>query len=281
MRMRSLWYALFWSSSLIAQPVCDSTFTAAFTTSITGSVATFTATSNLPANGFVWNFGDGTQGGGSNVSHVYAPGGPYTVCVRAWYWNGADTCWTEPACQVVGPFATNNPCDSLDATFTFTPVGGNAVVFQAGTFNGQWNYVWDFGDGAAGTGAVITHVYPGPTVFLACLTVWAWDPFLQDTCSTTSCQVVNLITAGVDDRTGASLTAYPVPARDVLWVDGGDEAASGTVLRLVATDGRKVVEARPASWPHAIPIAALAPGPYVLQWESAAGAGQARLVRVE
>ncbi|MCB0817921.1 MAG: PKD domain-containing protein, partial [Flavobacteriales bacterium] len=69
--------------------------------------------------------------------------------------------------------AQPNPCDDLDSTFTFSLVGGNTVVFQPNTFNNQWTYFWEFGDGTSDFGPIITHQYPGPTLFQACLTVWA------------------------------------------------------------------------------------------------------------
>ena len=175
---------------------CDSTFFASFGVSLNGNVATFTATSGGQANGYLWDFGDGTQGGGQLVNHVYAPGGPYNACLQAWYWNGTDTCWTAPSCQSIGPFSQNNPCDDLDSTFTFNLVGGSTVVFQPNTFNNQWTYFWEFGDGTSDFGPIITHQYPGPTLFQACLTVWAWDPFTQDTCFATSCQLVDLVGQG-------------------------------------------------------------------------------------
>ena len=92
--------------------------------------------------------------------------------------------------------AQPNPCDDLDSTFTFSLVGGNTVVFQPNTFNNQWTYFWEFGDGTSDFGPIITHQYPGPTLFQACLTVWAWDPFTQDTCFATSCQLVDLVGQG-------------------------------------------------------------------------------------
>ncbi|MEZ4759999.1 MAG: PKD domain-containing protein [Flavobacteriales bacterium] len=175
---------------------CDTSFVATFGVTLNGNVATFSASSGGQANGYLWDFGDGTQGGGQLVNHVYPPGGPYNACLQAWYWNGTDTCWTVPACQPVGPFSQNNPCDDLDSTFTFNLVGGSTVVFQPNTFNNQWTYFWEFGDGTSDFGPIITHQYPGPTLFQACLTVWAWDPFTQDTCFATSCQLIDLIGQG-------------------------------------------------------------------------------------
>lgn len=87
--------------------------------------------------------------------------------------------------------ALANPCDSLNADFQFSVLGTN-VSFLPQVIDNTWSYQWDFGDGAFDWGPNVGHLYPGPTVFQACLTVWAWDPLAQDTCSATACQIIDL-----------------------------------------------------------------------------------------
>jgi PKD repeat protein len=237
--MRILISFLLGTSALtgMTQADCDSTFFVAFGFSTNGNVVNLQATSGGQASGYLWDFGDGTAGGGQAVDHVYAPGGPYQVCVQGWYWNGGDSCWSAPACQLVGPF--NDPCDGLDASFTMS-ISGTTVALNALDLDDPVGYLWDFGDGNSGTGPDIVHQYPGATLFQACLTVWAWDPVAQDSCFATSCELIDLIGAGNDCDSaffvafGSSTTGNMVSfqatsggqANGYLW-DFGDGTSGG------------------------------------------------------
>src|SRR5215467_1913540 len=52
-----------------------------FTYSANGNTYTFQAESGF--SNYVWDFGDGSTGTGSTVSHMYQAGGPYTVSLTA------------------------------------------------------------------------------------------------------------------------------------------------------------------------------------------------------
>ena len=83
---------------------------ATFGVTLNGNVAT----SPRPApagrpNGYLWDFGDGTQGGGQLVNHVYPPGGPYNACLQAWYWNGTDTLLDRPGLPTRRAFLPEQP----------------------------------------------------------------------------------------------------------------------------------------------------------------------------
>ncbi len=212
--------------------LCDSTFFAAFAATAQDNFVTFQATSGGQADGYVWNFGDGQSGTGSLVTHTYSGAGPYTACLTAWYLNGNDTCWTEPVCQIVGPF-TSNPCDALDAGFTYS-VNGLSVSFQADTVAGTWGYAWDFGDGSQAYEPNVTHVYPGPTIFQACLTVWTWDPIAQDTCFASSCQLIDLIGGGVTpcDTTFSVAFDWQANGPTVVFVGTSSIPANGFIWDL-------------------------------------------------
>lgn len=71
--------------------------------------------------------------------------------------------------------ASGPPAGGLDARFIFTPGAprpGQAVTFNGGSSLGSpTNYAWDFGDGAAGSGAVVAHTYAAPGAYPVRLTV--------------------------------------------------------------------------------------------------------------
>ena len=169
-----------------------------FAAAVNGNLVQFTDQSLTSGYGatYLWDLGDGTTSVQPAFLHQYAQSGTYQVCLTIAIGpnGGADSCFAS-YCELVTIGGTG-PCDDLDSTFTFNLVGGSTVVFQPNTFNNQWTYFWEFGDGTSDFGPIITHQYPGPTLFQACLTVWAWDPFTQDTCFATSCQLVDLVGQG-------------------------------------------------------------------------------------
>jgi hypothetical protein len=82
---------------------------------------------------------------------------------------------------------------SDSTTFTFT---GEAYL-NNGTFSGDTEYFWDFGDGTTATGQTVTHYFqPNPadyyTVCLETITIMADG----DTCTAYSCQEIWLVQPG-------------------------------------------------------------------------------------
>ncbi len=89
---------------------CPLDFTVSFTTTVSGNTVSFNSTSSEPDASYYWNLGDGNADWGPFPQpHTYADGGPYTVCLNAWTWNGVDTCFADPFCLTVGPFGTGIP----------------------------------------------------------------------------------------------------------------------------------------------------------------------------
>ncbi|HRH39268.1 MAG TPA: PKD domain-containing protein, partial [Flavobacteriales bacterium] len=80
-------------------------FECSFASATQNNVVVFSGTANTSVIGYIWYFGDGTQGYGQTVTHLYEPPGPFHVCLATWYWNALtqDTCWSEH-CEWVHPF---------------------------------------------------------------------------------------------------------------------------------------------------------------------------------
>lgn len=120
---------------------------------------------------FMWDFGDSiTVTAGSTMFHQYATYGQYLVCVTEF-----DTILqtTVTACCLNVQF--NNPalCSFLAIT-----ANGNDFDFTA-VANSSSNIIWDFGDGAIGSGFAITHTFPVPGVYNVCMTSYGF----LDTCN--------------------------------------------------------------------------------------------------
>jgi PKD repeat protein len=159
--------------------------TASFSVSPTpvtvGTAAIFDGTASTPGSGasqivsYSWNFGDGTGGSGASVQHTFGAAGTYnvTLTVRNDRGISASTTQAIPATASAAP----------TARITFSPaavVGGATTVNFSGTTSTAAPgrsivaYAWDFGDGATGTGATVTHVFPvvnAATTFKVTLTV--------------------------------------------------------------------------------------------------------------
>ncbi len=175
---------------------CDSTFFVACNAFTQSNIGFFQATSGGQADGYLWEFGDGTTGYGQSTQHIYTQPGQYYACVNAWYWDAGtqDTCWTS-CCQWLTVAGQSSPCDSLTAGFIASG-SGPGVNFANDVIDLTWSYLWDFGDGSTGSGPNPYHVFPQSGQYLVCLTVWTWDPFTQDTCWADTCQWITVSGGG-------------------------------------------------------------------------------------
>ncbi|HNK41081.1 MAG TPA: PKD domain-containing protein, partial [Flavobacteriales bacterium] len=92
---------------------CDD-LVADFTVTTQGPVAAFNGYGGT-AVGYLWYFGDNTQGDGSSPTHTYPGPGSYNACLLTWAWNSntQDTCWAE-YCEEITIDGVG-PCDGLHA----------------------------------------------------------------------------------------------------------------------------------------------------------------------
>ena len=104
---------------------------------------------------WAWDFGDGTSSNEQNPLHLYANEGNYNVCLSIF--NSIDSC-ESTYCEEV--YVYNDTTYGCFAWYEYQ-INDLTVDFQ-GYMQGGVNYIeytWDFGDGATGTGANITHTY--------------------------------------------------------------------------------------------------------------------------
>lgn len=103
---------------------------------------------------YAWSLGDGTTVQGSAVAHDYAVPGAYTVVVTASNAVGAATATTTVVVEeAIADLAviSDSPVILGSATHLTATVAAGSNV----------NYIWDLGDGTAGSGPVIAHTYVG------------------------------------------------------------------------------------------------------------------------
>jgi len=231
---------------------CDG-FDATLTWNAVGNnTIVFTGNTTVPGAAMIWHFGDGTEGVGQTVTHIYAAPGQYHVCLAAWYWNQQiqDSCWTETCVWIT--VGTSSPCDSLSADLWWQSGGTPGSIFYSATTGDGPHWLWSFGDGTfSDDGPQGAHTYPGPGEYQLCLTVFAYIPGTQDTCSVTTCQWITIGVGDPCDGFDATITwnasggntavfagTTTIPASGIIWHFGdGTEGFGPSVTHTYAQPG--------------------------------------------
>ncbi len=117
---------------------------------------------------YTWDFGDGTTGNGTSVTHRYTRGGTFVVTLRVTSDAGL-TATTSRQLTV----STTLPAGSANFVFSPTdPRTGDNVFFNASSSTlTDGTYSWDFGDGTRGSGVNPIHSYGQARTFTVSLTV--------------------------------------------------------------------------------------------------------------
>ena len=197
----------------------------------TTTVEFFDASTGNPDTWF-WDFGDGTTSNEPLPVHTYNAYGVYLVCL--FISDSTGNCQDEYCAEI----EVGNIPGGCENWFTYELPGNNTFVF----FGESWptpanDWMWDFGDGATGSGQVIEHTYDpgvGEVVFVT-LSTWSYDPATGDSCYATSSQEVWIGNPGgcqnwftFYPNNGYTFTfsgeAFPDPVNEWLW-----EFGDGTV----------------------------------------------------
>jgi hypothetical protein len=82
----------------------------------TGTTLTFNASNPTPYQyGYYWDFGDGTTGVGSPISHTYQPGW-YVLCLTVFYLDPRGECCSDRICRRIYIDGGIDPTDPIDDT---------------------------------------------------------------------------------------------------------------------------------------------------------------------
>lgn len=190
------------SSGPINQPPNVPTVTISPTVPGPTQTVSLSATSSDPegqAISFRWDFGDGSTGTGSSVTHVYANPGTFTIAVTASDPQGAIST-TSQTLSIVNQ-APTNPVITAASTSPVLGVTANFSASSSDPENQALTVAWDFGDGGTSSGTAVTHAFASFGTFTVAAT--ARDPFGATGRST--------ITITVSNRS-PSLPAITAPA---------------------------------------------------------------------
>ncbi|RWZ50892.1 PKD domain-containing protein [Labedella phragmitis] len=145
--------------------------TASFTAATTDLSVSLDASASADPDGTIvssmWDFGDGTTGTGTTISHPYAEGGTYTVTLLVTD-NRGGTATTTREVTVTAPNVAPTASFTAEATNLSATFDASASTDPDGTIA---SYAWNFGDGQNGTGATTNHTYGSAGDFLVTLTV--------------------------------------------------------------------------------------------------------------
>ncbi|RWZ59707.1 PKD domain-containing protein [Labedella populi] len=145
--------------------------TASFTAGATDLSVALDASASTDPDGTIvssmWDFGDGTTGTGSTITHSYAEGGTYTVSLLVTD-NRGGTATTTREVAVAAP----NTAPTASFTATVDDLAGSFDASASSDADGTIaSYAWNFGDGETATGATTTHTYGSAGDYLVTLTV--------------------------------------------------------------------------------------------------------------
>src|SRR5882762_2363602 len=145
---------------------------AAFTSSCTLLVCSFTSTSSDPDGTiarYAWTFGDGGTASTQNPSHTYTAGGTFTVTLTVTDNQSATGSVSHPV-TVTAPPPPNQPpvaafsssCTQLTCNFTSTSSDPDGTIAS---------YAWTFGDGGTASTQNPSHLYTAGGTYTVTLTV--------------------------------------------------------------------------------------------------------------
>ena len=129
--------------------------------------------SDLPLLKYMWDFGDGTNSGWTNlteVTHNYTTAGDHTVTFTVRDDDGA-TASQDFTVSVVDPapvakILSMDTSVKADSPLAFTGTGTDTASDQS-----TLDYTWDFGDGTNATGTAATHTFTNVKSYTVTFTV--------------------------------------------------------------------------------------------------------------
>ncbi len=210
-----------YEASAASSPVANVAPTAAFTSSVSGKVASFDASTSTDSDGtvasYVWDFADGSAAGsGKTSTHTYAAAGSYAVKLTVTDDKGA----TDTITETVTVAAAANVAPT--AAFTSSVTGLTAAYDAAGSADSDGtiaSYAWTFGDTSSGTGKTATRTYTTAGTYAVKLTV-SDDKGATGTI-TKSVTVSAATTAVAQDNFNRTATKWGTADKGGTWTQAG------------------------------------------------------------
>ena len=167
LRLDNVQIQLYYQLTISTSQLFSTSFTAQPPSGQTGQSISFSASTigGSPPYAYSWNFGDGSTGTGSSVTHTYSSAGSFNVILTI-----KDAGSPQQTATSQQTISVTNPSSTLTASFTYTPSSpqtGQSVTFT-GTASGgtsPYTFTWSFGDGSTDVGATPSHPYSSSGIF--------------------------------------------------------------------------------------------------------------------
>lgn len=184
-----------------------------------------------------------------------------------------DYCFSAPAACSAG--FTFNQTDPM--TMAFTP---NQAWLVNGSTGTNLTYSWDFGDGSTGTGLNLSHTYSGNGPYTLCLTVDDGAGCMDTYCDTLSVDsttgIISKMASGFTVHVGngnlgtveienPTLTVYPNPTSDVLYLQLDTEVSDNVIYNLTDLNGRSIIREQLKASTTQIDVSMLPSGSYIIK----------------
>ncbi len=271
------------NNSGLPPTVCDST-ELDFAGSFDNGTFTFALESIItaPVTSIAWDFGDGSTGTGTPVSHNFTGNGPYAVCMTVTLLDALqqDSC-TVQTCNWVYFGPDTIPCGQVLQPDFDHLINGSTVAFinTSLTSGALPSLFWDFGDGTTSTELQPVHTYALPDLYTVCLTVTIDGPLAPDTCALSVCLPIELMPlVGFEEEAAGAFSVSPNPCADVLVVRSAVGSAKWSAEVLDA-QGRRCWSGMLNDGPDAVDVSTLDAGPYLLRVQDGRRARVVRFVK--
>jgi PKD repeat protein len=136
----------------------------------TGSNVTMTGTVvGATSPQFYWAFGDGATGTGQVVTHAYSTATTYTVSLTVVDTSNGSSGFGSTTVTISG---SGSGSLTVSAGGPYSAATGSSVTMTGTVVSATGpQYIWSFGDGATGSGQVVTHAYSSAGSYTVTLTV--------------------------------------------------------------------------------------------------------------
>ena len=165
---------------------------------------------------YAWNFGDNSTGTGAKPGHVYTGAGTYNVTLTVTDRAGLTSTTSTTVTTKGDGKPVSHPGSSYSVNESAAAAGKWTVNFDgrgSSDDRGIYDYRWNFGDGATGTGATPVHQYGAAGSYTVTLTVR--DHAFQSDSKTTT---VTVSTNGLPvAAAGGPYTVDEAAAKDGKW----------------------------------------------------------------
>lgn len=232
-----------WAPALVSGPVAA--FTPSGSLKIDESQSFDAADSIGDGLTYTWDFGDGGAGAGVQATHTFTTANDYTVTLTV---TDSDS-RTDTASQQLTITADGGP--SVDPVAAFTSSGslkaGEPRSFDASASAGDTlTYYWDFGDGDAGRGSRIAHVFDSDGSYTVALTVTDVDGVSDTTSETLTITAAPqpVATDGTINGNVIDLNNDPIEGVEVRLINALD-LAGGDRDTTTDTDGNATLQNMP------------------------------------